>query len=92
GKAWMSLCEGHYNEKLLPILINASPLAGLDDAPYKAAMEVVMRDKSQALDNLDKVRLTIRERLGDVTLLNHHIGTKIRKKKKAKLSHPQANR
>lgn len=49
------MCEGHYNEKLLPILINAAPLAGLDDTPFKAGMEIVMRDKNQALDSLDKV-------------------------------------
>ncbi len=55
GRAWLSLCEGHYNEKLLPILINAAPLAGLDDTPFKAGMEIVMRDKNQALDSLDKV-------------------------------------
>jgi len=56
GKSWMYLCEGHYNEKVLPILINAAPLVGLDDTPFKAGMDLVMRDKNLALDNLDKVR------------------------------------
>jgi hypothetical protein len=52
----MALSEGHYNEKLLPLLMAVAPLAGVDIAPFQQSMELIVRDKNQAQDNLDKVR------------------------------------
>ena len=31
-------------------------MTGVDMSPHQAAMEIVVRDKNQALDQLDKVR------------------------------------
>lgn len=57
GRTWLALSEGAFNESVLPLLLTAAPLAAEDPAPLTAAMEVVVRDKSTALDALHKVSL-----------------------------------
>ncbi len=54
----MALTDGAFNERLLPLLLEALPRAGGDIAPLQTAMDAIVRDKSQALDQLDKVRAT----------------------------------
>lgn len=55
GRWWLALSEGVYNELVLPLLMAAAPLVGADTSALTAAMEVVVRDKSAALDALHKV-------------------------------------
>ena len=35
--------------------LQAAPKAGVDPAPFQSAMDALIRDKNQALDQLDKV-------------------------------------
>lgn len=50
------MCEGAYNEKVLPVCLAAAGLVSAEGlGAMQTAMEVVVRDKNQALDQLDKV-------------------------------------
>lgn len=57
GRRWLELTDGHGSEALLPFLLEAAPLTGAEAAPVAAAIEAAARDKNQALDALDKVRV-----------------------------------
>jgi hypothetical protein len=56
GRRWLELTDGQGAEALLPLLLEAAPLAGADPAPVAAALDAVVRDKSQTADGLDRVR------------------------------------
>ncbi|KAG2499074.1 hypothetical protein HYH03_003257 [Edaphochlamys debaryana] len=82
GRTWARLSEGVFNERIMPWLLQAAPKAGVDPGAFQAAMDALIRDKNQALDQLDKVRTLARERLGDIPLMAQGMGHKVRKKKK----------
>ncbi|KAG2453644.1 hypothetical protein HYH02_001857 [Chlamydomonas schloesseri] len=81
GRQWARLSEGVFNERIMPWLLQAAPKAGVDPAPFQSAMDALIRDKNQALDQLDKVRTLVRERLGDSPLMAQGMGHKVRKRK-----------
>ncbi|KAG1679321.1 hypothetical protein FOA52_009353 [Chlamydomonas sp. UWO 241] len=82
GEEWLALSEGAFNEKVLPVLMAAAAETGAPSARMQATMEAVMRDKNQALDNLDSVRALAKKRLGEASVLaGSGVGSNVRKKK-----------
>ncbi|MEW5312856.1 MAG: hypothetical protein WDW38_004457 [Sanguina aurantia] len=82
GREWVALSQGLFDEAVLPMLVLAAGKAGADTSGMSAALEVLVRDKNVALDHLSKVRLLVRERLGETSLLSATVGGKARKKRR----------
>eukprot|EP00798_Chlamydomonas_sp_ICE-L_P023815 gene23815-9378_t len=84
GQHWNYLSEGAFNEKTLPYLVQAGSAAQADISALTASMDIVMRDKNQALDELDKVRTLVRERIGDPSMLQLGVTSDVKKKTRVK--------
>ena len=61
---WTDLSCGVYNSTVLPLLIAAAPAAGVEPAPFSAALAETMRDKKAVLVKLDDLRAAAAAALG----------------------------
>lgn len=69
GQKLSDLTEKTFDDKILPYLIEAAHFVGVDPTPFQIDLQQAMLGKDPGLDQLEKVQMMLRHKLGTVSLI-----------------------
>lgn len=82
GDRFNRLTEGHMALDILPAVKQACGILGINLVPYQLALDAAIRDKNQALEELEKCRALVRGRFADRSPFSFERDQRMQKKKK----------